>query len=377
MFGRVVRSRGRALRREPHHRRRLIGCGRVVLLIHTGPRTGILNTCSSPSPCPVLARFDAETPRRPRPRGRRRPSGRPGGGDVRALRAAARHHRRQRSADRQPARRTARDRPDHLDRPGDAAVLPGRRRGRRLRLARRHVLGDVAVQPGPTVVPARVLVPGRMVGRAARDTTVPGRRLRRRARTRVRRTAVVPRRVPRRARLRSCADADVDGSRGRRRGRLPDRRRRGDRRDSVRRRHAHGGRGKLRGRLADPGGDRRGLRPPADRPARGACRGRVRIRRAGRARGHGALRRLPGRDRDRADLQRVTTDVVARAALHLDVIRVRGRRGSDPPVGRATPCLVRRRGRQRGSDDALPLAHPRHRGRHVRPARSRTRRVPR
>ena len=41
------------------------------------------------------------------------------------------------------------------------------------------------------------------------------------------------------------------------------------------------------------------------------------------------------------------------------------------------PCLVSRRGRQRGSDDALPLAHPCDRGRHIHLARDRTRRLPR
>ncbi len=78
-----------------------------------------------------------------------------------------------------------------------------------------------------------------------------------------------------------------------------------------------------------------------------------------------------------ADLERVPADAVARAALHLDVLSVCGRRGSDPPVGAAAPRLVPRRDGQRGSDDALPLAHPRDRGRHLHPARHRTRRVPR
>ena len=41
----------------------------------------------------------------------------------------------------------------------------------------------------------------------------------------------------------------------------------------------------------------------------------------------------------------------------------------------AAPRLVRRRDGQRGSDDALPLAHPRDRGGHLRPARCRSRRV--
>jgi hypothetical protein len=80
------------------------------------------------------------------------------------------------------------------------------------------------------------------------------------------------------------------------------------------------------------------------------------LRRADCARHGRAVRRLAGRHRNRAHVQRVTLDPVARAALHLDVVHVRGRRGRDPPVGRASPCLVRRRGRQRGSDDALPLA---------------------
>ena len=46
----------------------------------------------------------------------------------------------------------------------------------------------------------------------------------------------------------------------------------------------------------------------------------------------------------------------------MDVLRVRGRRERDPAMGRAAPCLVPRRGGQRGSDDALSMAHPGDRG---------------
>ena len=53
-------------------------------------------------------------------------------------------------------------------------------------------------------------------------------------------------------------------------------------------------------------------------------------------------------------------------ALHLDVVRVRDRRGHDPAMGSTAAGLARRRGGQRGSDDALSVAHPGDRSRHLR-----------
>ena len=120
---------------------------RVVLLMLNGPRPGMLDSCRSPSRA-RRTQGRREHQARPRPRRRRRPARRTGGRDVRALRPAARHHRHRRSADRQPARRDARARPDHMGRAGHAAVLPrGRRRGR-IRLARRHVSGAPGCSPG-------------------------------------------------------------------------------------------------------------------------------------------------------------------------------------------------------------------------------------
>ena len=60
--------------------------------------------------------------------------------------------------------------PHHLGRPGHAAVLPGRRRRGRIRLARRHAVGHMAVHPGAATVPTRVLVSRGVDGRS------PGRR---------------------------------------------------------------------------------------------------------------------------------------------------------------------------------------------------------
>ena len=90
--------------------------------------------------------------------------------------------------------------------------------------------------------------------------------------------------------------------------------------------------------------------------------GRGRVRRAGGARADRAVRGLPGRDRRGADVQRLAANTAARAALHLDVVCLRRRRGRHSAVGRPAAGLARRLGRQRGSDDDLPVAHPRHRG---------------
>ncbi len=190
-----------------------------------------------------------------------------------------------------------------------------------------------------------------------------------RTRTRVRRAAVVPRCVPRRARLRSCADPDVDGSRGRRRGRS----------------------------LIAAAAAIDAIRFAVGTPMAGVANFVI-VWLIPVVIGVAYARQLIG---PRAAL------VVAAAAFAAQVVlaavgpyevslvvtgterisnvspptlllalhctwmslRVRGRRGSDPTVGRAAPRLVRRRGGQRGSDDALPLAHPRDRGRHLRSAR--------
>ena len=106
---------------------------------------------------------------------------------------------------------------------------------------------------------------------------------------------------------------------------VADRRLRGIRRDPIRGRRTDGGRRELRHRLADPDGDRGGLRTTPDRRAHGARRRRIRIRRAARARGRRTLRGLSGCHWDRTHLERVAADAVARAALHLDVVRVRRR----------------------------------------------------
>ena len=64
-------------------------------------------------------------------------------------------------------------------------------------------------------------------------------------------------------------------------------------------------------------------------------------------------------------------------ALHctVDVMRFRRRGRSRPAMGAAATRLAGRRGRQRGSDDALSLAHSGDRGRHLHVARCRTRRL--
>ena len=136
----------------------------------------------------------------------------------------------------------------------------------------------------------------------------------------------------------------------------------------TRRRHTHVGCRQLPHRLADPRRDRRGLRAPTDRDAGSAGRGRRRIHRPDNALPGGSIRGFPGGDGHRAAVQCVAADARARAALHLDVMRVRGGRGRNPAMGCAAPRLVRRRGRQRGSDDALPMAHPRDRGGRLLPA---------
>ena len=68
-------------------------------------------------------------------------------------------------------------------------------------------------------------------------------------------------------------------------------------------------------------------------------------------------------------------DASACAALHLDVVCIRRRCRTRAAMGAAAARVAGRRGRQRGSDDALPLAHPGHRGCDFRVARSGTRRL--
>ena len=170
--------------------------------------------------------------------------GRSGGRDVRALRAAARHHRRRRCANRQPPGCLARHRARDMGRSGDAVVLPGRRCGGRLRLAFRHAVGHVAVHQGAAAVPSGVLV-SRGVDRWSAGGAVDARGgVRRGRRTRERGTAVVSRRVPRGAGLRPGVDASGHRACGRRRGGRPPRRR------------GRGGSGSIRRRAPRPRGSR-------------------------------------------------------------------------------------------------------------------------
>ena len=137
---------------------------------------------------------------------------------------------------------------------------------------------------GAATVSAGVLVSRVLDGRPVRRR--PGARagVRRCHRARVGGTSVVPRRLSRGARVRACADPAADRARRRRRGRVPSRGRRGVRRNSVRRRHAHGGGRQLRRRLADPRRHRRGVRAPVDRCAGRTRRRGISVRRAGAAR---------------------------------------------------------------------------------------------
>ncbi len=223
-----------------------------------------------------------------------------------------------------------------MGRPGDAVVLPRGRSRRRVRVALRNALGRMAVHPGTAPVPAGVLVPRGVDRRAARGEADPRPGVCSRPRTRGRRAPVVPRRVLRRARIRACPDTSADRLGARRRGRVAPRR--GDSRgcDSIRRRHTDLGCRQLPLRLAHPRGDRGRIRPLAGQRARGARRGRTRPCRASDARRRRHIRRLSRRHRGRTHLERVAADTVARAAVHVDVVRVRRRRRSHPTRGRAT-----------------------------------------
>ncbi len=203
---------------------------RVGLLIRCAPIARHAGHHAAHQDDPRRAHGSRRHPARPRPRRRRRAARRTGRRDVRALRPASRHHRHQRAVDRQPARRTARDRARHLGRAGDAAVLPCRRRRGRIRLARRHAVGHLAVHPGAATVQAGVLVP-RVLDARPRCGAVGARRgVRRCDWARIRGTALVPRRLFRGARVRPGTDPAANRPRCRRRRRVPARGGRGLRR---------------------------------------------------------------------------------------------------------------------------------------------------
>lgn len=75
-------------------------------------------------------------------------------------------------------------------------------------------------------------------------------------------------------------------------------------------------------------------------------------------------------------MSNVSPHAAARAALHLDVLRLRRRVRPDPAMGEPAAGVAGGRHGQRRGDDHLPLAHPGDRGRHLRATRRRPRRLP-
>ena len=184
------------------------------------------------------------------------------------------------------------------------------------------------------------------------DAADPRRGVRGGPRTRMRRAAVVPRRLLGGARVRARPDAAADGARRRGRRRCAARGRGGRGRDPARRRHAGGGGANFVVVWLIPVVIGVAYARRTDRAARGARRGRGRIRRAvalALAGPYEVSLVVTGR---RAVVERVTADAAPRAALHVDVVRVRRRRGRDPAVGRAAAGLA---GRRAGNGGAMTL----------------------